>query len=114
MDKKAKFELVVRVTGGDGKLLHEVAVPVSAEWNFEKPALDSAQILGMTQYDVIENMAKHLIEAAEKAPIRAMMVNLICEASEKGRQFKPAQTCSHGKTSDCHDYLVDEACGRDG
>jgi hypothetical protein len=112
MPGKAKFELVVRATK-DGKLLHEVAVPIIADWTLgSPPKLPPEAILAMTQYDVIENMAKNFIEAAEKAPIKAMMINLIVEASEKARKIVRSQTCVHGNLDDCHDCLVDEGCGR--
>jgi hypothetical protein len=84
---KPRFELVVRIVRDDPNkteppqyrhVLQEIAVPVMPEWNLQTPPdLSPEQILGMTNMDILANMASPVIEQMQKAPVGTMVVQCI-------------------------------------
>jgi len=74
---KVKIELVVRATR-DGKLLHEIAIPLDAPVNTTYPSdLSPQAVVAMSDLDVTADLFKNHIEAAESAPIRAMVLGVV-------------------------------------
>lgn len=112
MEKRIQFELVLRAkdtTIHDEKtgfhVVHELAFPIEADWNYDKPDLPAAAIIAMTQLDTMHHFAKNFIEKAKSVPIDGMMVTLISEVTNKLRKAPPP-TCEHGKTGTCQDCFV--------
>jgi len=85
-DKKPRFELVVRVIRDNPDkleepayrdVLHEIAVPIITEWNYQVPDLPPEQIMAMTALDIQTNTAAPIIEQMRKAPLDVMVVQCI-------------------------------------
>lgn len=93
MEKRILFELVLRAkdttiqdenTGF--RVVEEVAIPIEADWNYEKPDLPPEALFAMTQLDIMHNMSKHFIEKAQDAPIGALFISLIQKVTERLRK----------------------------
>jgi hypothetical protein len=87
MAKRVQIELVLRATK-DGKTLHEISMPIHAEWNLQPPEhlADASGMLTLSEHELIECLAQSYIETARDAPIKTMMVDLIHGLALKTRK----------------------------
>ena len=97
-ERKPRVEVVVRIVRDDAdkpqaegppefrRVLYEIAVPIRTEFDFSPPpGADIAEMLAMTDADIMLRMSGPMVEEMQKLPLPMMFVQCVQGLSEKLR-----------------------------